>query len=413
MNEPAATAALEAVVRDSYSQLLAFVAARAGGDVAAAEDALGEALLAALRQWPAEGVPERPPAWLLAAARRRLLDHQRRGDVRMRAQPELLRAFAEAQGVVDAGHDFPDERLPLLLVCAHPAIEAAARTPLMLQAVLGLDAARIAAAFLTSSAAMGQRLVRAKAKIRAAGIPFAVPPPEEWPPRLAAVLDAVYAAYTAGWDDDPGGPEAGRGLAGEAVWLARVLARLLPDEPEVLGLLALLLHCEARRAARRDAAGRYVPLPEQDTGRWDGALMAEAETLLRRAAARNLPGRFQLEAAIQSVHAQRACTGGTGWAAVAALYDALVRLTPALGARIGRAVAHARANGPAAGLALLDDLPAGRLAAHPPWWAARAQLLAEAGRSAEARAAYTRAIGLSELPATREFLAARKAALGG
>lgn len=398
---------IEAAARESYAQLLSFVAARAGGDLASAEDALGEAFLAALRQWPEEGVPAKPEAWLLMAARRKLVDAQRRGAVRNEAVSELRHSFDAAQAVVDAGHAFPDERLGLLFVCAHPAIDPAARTPLMLQTVLGLEAERIAPAFLTSPLAMSQRLVRAKAKIRAAGIPFAVPPRETWPDRLSFVLDAVYATFTAGWDEaaHPGG------LADEALWLGRVLAHLLPDEPEVLGLLALLLHCHARRAARLDVQGRYVPLPEQDTARWDAALIEEAETALELAARQRRPGRFQIEAAIQSVHAHRARTGETPWAVIAQFYDALILHTPALGARIGRAISHARAHGPAFGLAALDELPEALVAAHQPYWAARAQLLAELRRHAEARAAYQRAIGLCEEPAAREFLRGRMAAL--
>ena len=271
--------------------------------------------LAALRQWPAEGLPTKPEAWLLATARRRLVDAQRHGQVRRDAVNDLTSAFAAAQAVVDAGADFPDERLGFFLVCAHPAIDPAARTPLMLQTVLGVEAARITSAFLTSPASMSQRLVRAKAKIRVAGIPFAVPPREEWPERVAFVLDAIYAAYTTGWDETRADAPGAGGLATEALWLARVFVHLLPDEPEALGLLA---------------------------------------------------PRFQIEAAIQSVHAQRARTGETNWEAIALFYEALVRHTPALGAQIGRAVALACARGAAAGLAALDTLPPDILQTHQP-----------------------------------------------
>lgn len=402
-------AAIERAARTSYAQLLSFVATRAGGDVAGAEDALGEAFLAALRQWAKEGVPAKPEAWLLATARRRLVDSQRRGAVRTRLMNELTHALAAAEAVVQAGGEFPDERLGLLFVCAHPAIDPAVRTPLMLQTVLGIDAARIASAFLTSPVSMSQRLVRAKTKIRAAGIPFAVPPREEWPERVGFVLDAIYAAYTTGWENALAEAPGTGGLAHEALWLAQVLVQLLPDEPEALGLLALLLHCQARRAARLDAAGRYIPLPEQDPTRWDSALLAQAEAALATAARHSTSGRFQLEAAIHSVHAQRARTGEIQWEAIALLYEALVQHTPALGAQIGRAVALAQTRGPAAGLAALDALPQELLSEHQPYWATRAHLLAELHRPEESRAAYTRAIALCEDRAVQEFLSEQAA----
>lgn len=398
---------IETVARDSYAQLLAFVSARAGGDVASAEDALSEAFLAALQQWPTAGLPTQPEAWLLTTARRRLMDAQRRQDTRLNAMDALPHALEAAQAVVDAGHDFPDERLKLLFVCAHPAIDPAARTPLMLQMVLGVEADRIASAFLTAPSAMSQRLVRAKAKIRAAGIPFTVPPKPEWAERLGFVLEGIYAAYTAGWDAPEGQLD---GLADEAIWLARVLVHLLPEEPEVLGLLALLLHSHARRAARIHA-GRYIPLPEQDTALWDAAMIEQAEAMLRLAARRQELGRFQLEAAIQSIHAQRAHTGQIHWPGIAMMYAALLHHTPALGAHIGHAIAVAQVQGPAAGLALLQALPPDALRDHQPYWAARAQLLRDAGHQDEARAAYQRAIGLSDQALVRAFLTERLAAL--
>ena len=405
MSENTVRAAIEGAARESYGRLLAFLAARSGGDVAGAEDALSEAFLAALRQWPAQGVPVKPEAWLLATARRRLIDMQRRGRVRLAAEDEVRHALELAETMSARDEDFPDERLKLLFVCAHPAIDAAARTPLMLQIVLGVDAGRIAAAFLVTPVAMGQRLVRAKAKIRAAGIPFTIPGRTSFAERVGFVLDAVYAAYTAGWETAAEG-----GLAAEAISLARLLSRLMPEEPEVLGLQALVLHCEARRAARRDAAGRFVPLPEQDPRRWNRALIHQAETALATAARFRVLGRFQLEAAIQSAHAWRGAE--IDWEAIALLYEALVRVSPSLGARIGRAVALGRARGPEVGLGALDELPSGALEAHQPYWAARADLLAESSRPEEARVAYGRAMELCEDGATSEFLAARRARLG-
>lgn len=402
MSGSVAHAAIEGAARESYGRLLAFLAARSGGDVAGAEDALGEAFLAALRQWPVEGVPDKPEAWLLAAARRRLIDMQRRGRVRIAAEDDVRHAIEVARTATEREAAFPDDRLKLLFVCAHPAIDEGARTPLMLQTVLGVDAARIAGAFLVAPAAMSQRLVRAKTKIRAAGIPFVVPGPEVLTERLRFVLDAVYAAYALGWD---AGDE--RGLAKEAIALARLLTRLMPEEPEALGLLALVLHCESRRGAARGPAGEFISLPEQDPGRWDRALIHEAERSLALAARRGAAGRFQLEAAIQSVHARRLQGADIRWESIALLYEALVQVSPALGARIGRAIALGRARGATVGLAALDELPAEALRGHQPYWAARADLLAEAGDAEAARAAYRRAIELTEEPSARRFLEER------
>jgi predicted RNA polymerase sigma factor len=396
--------AAEEAARTSYGRLVAFLAARCG-DVAAAQDALGEALVAALETWPRAGVPERPEAWLLVAARRRLVDGARHARVASAAVPDLrasdLGAAADA-----ADGTFPDERLGLLFVCAHPAIDPAARTPLMLQTVLGLDAARIASAFLVAPAAMAQRLVRVKARLREAGLRFEVPGPAEWPGRLDAVLDAIYAAYGSGWEDVAGADPRRRGLADEAIWLGRLVVRLLPGEPEAAGLLALMLHCEARRAARRDAAGAYVPLASQDVTRWSWPMIREAERLLAAASSAGRPGRFQLEAAIQSAHAGRAATGRVDWEAIALLYEGLVRVAPTVGARVGQAAALAEARGAAAGLAALAALPPATVAAYQPYWALSAHLLRAVGRRDAARDGYARALGLSEDPAVRNFLLA-------
>jgi predicted RNA polymerase sigma factor len=381
-------------------------------DVAAAEDALAEAFGAALRSWPGRGVPDNPEAWLLTAARRNLLRRDRHGRVRAGAAP-TLRLLAEEAGERAAEGGVPDERLKLLFVCAHPAIDEGARAPLMLQAVLGLDAARIAGAFLTAPPAMGQRLVRAKAKIRDAGLRFEVPGSDELPERLGAVLDAVYAAYGSGWEDVAGADPRRRGLTDEAVWLARLLAATLPGEPEAKGLLALVLHCEARRPARRSPGGAFVPLAEQDPRLWSRALIGEAEAALASAAAAGRPGRFQLEAAIQSAHAQRLRSGRTPWEAVAQLYEGLVRAAPTVGAMVGRAAAAAEARGAGDGLALLDGLAAsGGVGGYQPYWALRAHLLGRLGDGAGARDAYDRAAGLTEDPAVRAFLVARRDAAG-
>ena len=399
---------VERAARDSYSRLIAFLAARSH-DVAAAEDALADAFQAALETWPRGGVPDKPEAWLLTAARRRLIDGARHARVQADAMPVLLAAADEAQALADTDVVFPDERLKLMFICAHPAIAANVRTPLMLQVVLGLDAARVASAFLVQPAAMGQRLSRAKTKIRDARIAFEVPAAKELSARLDAVLEAIYAAYGSGWDDVAGADARRKGLAAEAVDLGRLLRRLLPAEPEAQGLLALMLHCEARREARRTTAGVYVPLTEQDVTRWSQPLIGEAEKLLAAAEQAGRLGRFQLEAAIQSVHARRASTGHTDWEAIALLYEGLVRFAPTIGALVGRAAAMAEARGAATGWALLDAIPAEAVRSYQPYWALAAHLLKRLQRSDEAADAYRRAIGLCEDPAMREFLARQAA----
>src|SRR5262245_13640609 len=262
MSEAATSLAIESVVRDSYGRLVAYLAARSG-DVAGAEDALGDAFVAALKRWSMEGIPEKPEAWLLHVARNRMIDAARRTEVRQKSETFLQQIAEEAQAVANAHEHFPDERLKLLFVCAHPAIDSASRTPLMLQAVLGVDAARIASAFLVSPAAMSQRLVRAKNKIRDAGIPFLVPEPPELSERASFVLDAIYAAYTTGWESLMETASTHHDLAGEAILLGRMLAQLMPREPEAHGLLSLMLHCEARRQARYTRTGKFVPLDQQ------------------------------------------------------------------------------------------------------------------------------------------------------
>lgn len=406
MTNPVRT--VEEVARNSYGRLVAYLAARSG-DLAAAEDALGDAFLAALEQWPRDGVPQRPEAWLLTAARRRMIDASRRGVTADVAIPSLEQAARDAQREADTVRDFPDERLGLLFCCAHPAIDAAARTPLMLQTVLGLDAARIAAAFLVARAAMSQRLVRAKTKIRDAGVPFDVPSARELPERAEAVMAAIYAAYGTAWDDAYGADAKRRGLADEAIWLVRVLVETMPECAEAHGLLALMLFCESRRAARRSSSGAFVPLDQQDIVRWSEPMIVEAERALRTASAFAAPGRFQLEAAIQSVHAQRVYGAPVHWDAIAMFYGSLVATAPTVGAYVGMAAALGEARGPDVGLTVLDGLREGDLVDYQPYWAVRAHLLAGAGRAPEARAAYERAIGLSEDDAVREFLLAKAA----
>ena len=400
----------EAVARRSYGKLVALLAVRTR-DVAAAEDALSEAFAAALADWPLNGCPSNPEAWLLTVARRRTIDAAR-GRRRDEDAAGQLRIMTEGLNAAATSATIPDQRLALMFACAHPAIESGVRAPLMLQVVVGLDAKTIASAFLTSPAAMGKRLVRAKDKIRQAGIPFRIPEREELPGRLDAVLEAVYAAFAEGWTDAGGTDVVRRDLTEEAIFLARLAAGLLPDEPEALGLLALMLHAEARRRARRGTDGEFVPFTQQDPELWDWRMIEEAEALLRRASALGSIGRYQLEGALQSAHVYRRRTGQANWAEVVQLYDALSALTGSPVVAINRALAVAELQGPGAAL---DAMPAvaadARVAEYQPYWAARAELLAKTGTYGEAGHAYEVAIGLERDPAVRRFLQRRQAAL--
>jgi RNA polymerase sigma factor (sigma-70 family) len=403
MSELATSAAIETVARNSYGRLIAFLAARSG-DVVGAEDSLSEAFVAALEKWPATGVPEKPEAWLLHVARNRMIDAARHNQVRQTSEQFLREINQQAESVAKTEDPFPDERLKLLFVCAHPAIEPAAHTPLMLQTVLGVDAAKIASAFLVSPASMSQRLVRVKNKIRDAAIPFVVPEPPEWDERISSVLDAIYSAYSTGWDSLSEVSSTHHALAGDAIAIGRTLVQLMATEPEVYGLLALMLHCEARRAARYTRDGVFVPLDKQDTALWDSEMMEEAESHLRAASALKRMGRYQLEAAIQSIHANRARTGTIDWREITLLYEGLVRIAPAIGSQVGRAVALAQAGDAEAALAGLDEIPANRVINYQPFWAARGHVLQLLNRNSDAQMAFTRAVGLTDDPALRNYL---------
>ena len=395
----AAAIEAEGAARSSYGRLLSILAARSG-DISAAEDALADAFAAALVQWPRDGIPANPPGWLVtvarrrighAAARRRTADHA--VDLLQLLQREHDEAVASA---------FGDDRLALMFVCTHPAIDVEAQAPLMLQTILGLDAARIAACFLVSGSTMGQRLVRAKRKIRDARIAFVIPEPNDIAARAGSVLSAIYAAFGTAWEDFAGSDALSSGLSSEAIWLARLLHRLLPDDPEVMGLLSLMLFCEARRRARRDGNGMFVPLHRQDVTRWSRPMMVEAEELLLTAARREAPGRFQTEAAIQSLHVHQRMTGERFTLPLTQLYDVLAGFAPTIGVLVARAVAYAEHGDPRAAIDQLDRLDGA--ACYQPWWAARARACWLAGDEAAADIAATRAAGLSADPSVRRFL---------
>ncbi len=377
------------------------LAARSG-DIAAAEDAIADALERALTRWPAEGVPANPEGWVLTVARNRLRDHWKSHAYRMTDPlPEIV---CDANDLdVDA---IPDRRLELMLACAHPAIAANCRTPLMLQTVLGVDAAAIAEAFAVPAATMAQRLVRVKRRIREARIPFVLPGRADLDERLPAVLEAVYGAYAIDWPAAGGEIES---LSAGALHLALVLAELLPDEPEALGLAALVCLSESRRAARRTGYGAFVPLGEQDPAAWDSALIARGEALLNRAHGLGRPGRYQYEAAIQSAH----CSRPVDWPALRRLHRALLRVAPSLGGAVALAAVDAQIDGPDAGLRTLDAITDPAVQLFQPAWTTRGHLLAQAGRPAAAAEAYRRAIDLTTEPAVAEYLRAQLAALDG
>jgi len=370
--------------------------------VACAEDLLADAFAAAIEQWPSQGVPDNPDGWLVTVAKRRHLDLLRRGQVRMDGEPQLHRLACEIEEASRASEELPDRRLALMFACAHPLIERGARAPLILQTVLGISAKVIASAFLVSPGSVSQRLVRAKAHIKEAGIPFSVPDPNDMPERLNAVLEAIYAAYSTGWDE---AKEGASDLAPEAIWLSGLMAKTLPDEPEAKALLAMMCYAEARRNARRDREGCYVPIDEQDVALWDRTQIAHAEKLLHACNRGGPSGRYQLEAAIQSAHIARRLTGANCWPAIVALYDHLVALTRSPVAALNRAAALAEVAGPDAALAELRAISADkRMLGYQPYWATLGHLHLRAGHLDDGREALRVAIGLSTDEAVRHYL---------
>jgi RNA polymerase sigma-70 factor, ECF subfamily len=400
------SAQLDQLIRSRWWAAVATLC-RLTGDLGAAEDAVQEACVVALEQWPSTGVPDNALGWLIGVARHKALDRLRREAVRSTKEAASMREFNE----IDAGSDaspHADDTLSLMFMCCHPALSLEARVALTLRSVCGLSTGQIAAAFLVPEATMAKRLVRAKTKIREAGIPFRVPASGELPGRLGAVLRVVYLVFTEGHMASRGDALVRGDLCDTAIWFARGIVGLLPGEPEAMGLLALLLLTDARRAARSDDLGELVLLEDQDRRRWDTAMIAEGEAILEAALRQGRPGPYQLHAAIAACHSTAASADRTDWRQIALLYAELIRYEPTPVVEANRAVALAMAEGPAAGLVILDALAHHpQLQRWPQLHVARAELLKRLGRSSEAIELYTSALELEPAPASRSFITRR------
>ncbi len=410
--------AVERVARESYGRLVAIIC-RKTNDLAAAEDALASALLTALETWSQSGLPVDPEAWLIRVAQRKWLDETRHSQLRDRVLREVISpvlALLQEKSAMHSSEDpLQDDRLAMMFACAHPAIEPSMRTPLILQAVLGIDAGRIASAFLINPQTMSQRLVRVKNKLKVAKIPFELPPEHQWQDRLDDVLSAIYAAYGTAFDETMSGQSGTRALAREAIWLAHVVQKTLPQSAEAAGLYALLLFCEARRNARRGIDGQYVPLLEQSPELWDGRMLDEAEAILSAAFQQQAPGRFQWEAAIQSAHcARRHLTkehGFVDWPAIAVLYEGLLSFAPSLGARVAQVGALLQANQIELAKERFALIPREACRTYQPWWVVSAELARRQGQNSQAHSDLMIAMGLTEDSAVKAFLARKAASL--
>lgn len=401
-----AETSVEAVFREERGRLLAALVSRFG-DLDLAEEATSEAIEAALRRWPVDGVPSKPGAWLLTTARRRAVDRLRRDQV-LAARIAVLQVEADRADpapAADVGGELPDERLQLFFTCAHPALPAEDRTALTLRCLAGLTTSEVARAFLVPTATMAKRITRAKKRIHDLRIPFRVPDADELPQRLPGVLQVLYAIFTEGYAASTGPRLQRLDVAEEAIRLTRVLHRLLPGEREIAGLLALMLLVHARRGARTGPGGEMVLLEDQDRAVWDRPLIEEGSALVLVSLTGGPPGAYGVQAAIAALHDEAPDVASTDWPQIVALYDVLLRLVPSPVVAMSRAVAVAMRDGPAAGLALLDEVSEEpQLRAHHPYVAARAELLARLGRREEAAAEYRHALDLVGTDPERDYL---------